>query len=805
MQPQWLPEQSYHLPLVHAVHGSRDRHATLSGRLIGYGTPGRQVWMTAADLPSRPQWYAAIDQFARALVQDQYRALCDDRLWSAEVAALWRTTPRTQVPLALTVDEYAALGGKLADLLEKTGATAVKIKVTAATALPQLLQVLAPWAATVELRLDANQCWKHLSSKELQAVLQQCQQMGIASVEDPTTPERWPEHAPLPLAADLVDSDLPAWQQLLRSGRAHIAVVKPSLFGTLAALGETLHELADLGIPVVFSSLFDAPIGLAQLAVLAACAPGQVLASGLATHLDLDPRWYPPQLAVQHGNWQLANLEQPLPLPCTDPCAQAAAQRPAGLALRYVDTQVLDQTWQQLDHDTDAMAAWLADRGVAPGTLVATWAENQPALLVLALAVWRLGSCWLPLHPRWTATETAAMLGRVPTALLLVDPTHAALMPKNVDVLVLPLPNALPRRDPPRRWLDPQAAALLVATSGTTGVARLVTHTPQTLQAAAAAHWALWPDRECNWLLCLPFSHVSGVSILLRTAAVAGTLTLAAHAEAGPLLAQLHAQQPTHLSIVPLQLAKLTDLGAPPSSLRWVLVGGASIDPQLLERARQVGWPAVPSWGMSETVGQAATGDLGQPSQEVEGLRRVGPPLPGVWLRIAEPSGPEGVGEIELAALQRMVGHLGQPPVSTQEFWPTGDLGALDAAGVLWVASRRADRIVVAGENVDPLEIEAILAQLPGVLDVAVVGTAAGARGEVVAALLQIRPNELVSPHTALQMLAPFKRPQRWLLTTEPLPRNAMGKLVRPAIRALLKQYGLPAPHWPSAAEPVTK
>ncbi len=786
MNPQWLPQQTYCLPLQQRVQGSRDRHAMLSGRLIGYGTPAVQGWMTAPYLANRPQWSASVEQFAREVAQDQYTAARLGRPWREHLAQRWRTQLRPLVPLALTVDEHTVFAGELEALLRATQAVAAKVKVTVDTPLLALLARLRPLAQGWEIRLDANQAWAALHAAELQTILQSCHAAGIASVEDPTPADRWPHEAPLPLAADLVDSDLPTWLSLLRTRRAQLAIVKPSLLGSLDALGTVLAELAELDIPVAFSSLFDAPLGLDHLKTLAAAAPGRIVASGLATDLGVDPRWRAPQ---------------PTTAACLpDLCAQAAARSPRAPALHWADGRGA-WSWQELDHLVDSAAAWLDGRGIGPGHTVATWCDNHPDLLVCAWAIWRLGACWQPLHPRWTVTEATAVLDRSGATLVLVDASHQTQLPA---ATALPCTVSLPAARPPRHWLDPQGAALRIATSGTTGSARLVVHTHQTLHAAAAAHWACWPETSCNWLTCLPLSHVSGVSIALRVAAVAGCMTLTALGDAGAIQRIAGAHAVTHLSVVPLQLAGLVAQGPPPPSLRWLLVGGASLDPGLLDRAREHGWPAVPSWGMSETVGQAATGALGEPSQDLQGLRRVGRPLPGVWLRIADPVEPDGVGEIEVAALQLTIGYVGQP-ITRGQFWPTGDLGHLGQDGALWVASRRADRIIVAGENVDPLEVESELLRRPGVLDAAVVGVPAGARGEAVAAWLQV-DGAYAGPYSLeLPTLAPFKRPRRWLLTREPLPRNAMGKLQRSVVRSELERAGRDLPHWPTAGEPATK
>ncbi|HET9449987.1 MAG TPA: o-succinylbenzoate--CoA ligase, partial [Aggregicoccus sp.] len=167
-----------------------------------------------------------------------------------------------------------------------------------------------------------------------------------------------------------------------------------------------------------------------------------------------------------------------------------------------------------------------------------------------------------------------------------------------------------------------------------------------------------------------------------------------------------------------------------------------------------------------------------------------------ISLRIVGPEGrslPAGEeGEIEVRGPTVMKGYFRQPEATREvlhDGWlRTRDLGVLDGAGRLTVLSRRTDLIVCGGENVYPAEIEAVLASHPAVREAAVAGMPDARWGQVPAALLVLREGEQLPADLEAfcrARLAGFKVPRRFLRTQE-LPRNAMGKVDRAALRSLL-------------------
>jgi O-succinylbenzoic acid--CoA ligase len=208
-------------------------------------------------------------------------------------------------------------------------------------------------------------------------------------------------------------------------------------------------------------------------------------------------------------------------------------------------------------------------------------------------------------------------------------------------------------------------------------------------------------------------------------------------------------------------LSRLLDAGLhEPPTLRRALLGGGPIPPSLLERARHAGVDVAPSYGMTEACSQIVTDGF---------------PLLGVEVRIA------GDGEVLVRGRTVAAGALGP------DGWlHTGDLGALDADGRLTIAGRKADTIVSGGENVAPVEVEAVLLEHPAVADAAVFGRPDPEWGEAVVAHVVLAGGaaldaEALRAHCAAR-LAPFKVPKRVQAVAE-IPRGVTGKLLRRQLR----------------------
>ncbi len=330
-------------------------------------------------------------------------------------------------------------------------------------------------------------------------------------------------------------------------------------------------------------------------------------------------------------------------------------------------------------------------------------------------------------------------------------------------VAVLEEPIAGPEASP--RPPEPEATATLMFTSGTTaGPKPVALSYDNWMWNAIGSALALGLDPAEKWLCPMPLAHVGGLSIQLRSAIYGTTVLLHERFDTERALAALldPAEAVTLVSLVPTMLARLLDAGLrDPPTLRRVLLGGGPIAPALLSRARAAGVAVAPSYGMTEACSQIATD---------------GYPLLGVELRIAPSDG-------EVLVRGRMVATGALAP----DGWlHTGDLGQLDGQGRLVIFGRQADTIVTGGENVAPVEVEAVLLEHPAVADAAVFGRDDPEWGEAVVAQVVPADGARLAPaqlraHCA-ERLAAFKVPKRFEEVAR-VPRGITGKLLRRELR----------------------
>lgn len=448
-------------------------------------------------------------------------------------------------------------------------------------------------------------------------------------------------------------------------------------------------------------------------------------------------------------------------------------------------------------------AAVLAAAGLRAGDRLGVLLPGTLEHVVVVYAAQRLGAVHAPLDPRLPEGEIARRLEVAETALLVADGSVAAPIAGAVERVVAPADlagGAHPAAAPPPPALPAlpalDAPATWIFTSGTTGTAEPV---PLTL----GNHWASAEASARNlgrraddvWLCCLPLAHVGGLAIVFRAALAGVPLVLEERFDVARVAARLAGGEVTLASLVPTMLARLLERDGPPPSprLRAILLGGGPIAPALVAAARERGFPALPTYGMTETASQVATAPPGAHGEAVR-PGAVGPPLFGVEIAVHAQDGARlGAGE---TGEIRVRGPMVAPSWTDGDGWlATGDLGRLDAEGTLWIAGRRDEMIVTGGENVSPARVEEEIAAHPAVAECAVVGVSDPEWGRAVAAAVVLR--EAVAPAAepaALAALAadcrghlaPYEVPKRWVVVAG-LPRTALGKVARAAVRRLFE------------------
>lgn len=392
---------------------------------------------------------------------------------------------------------------------------------------------------------------------------------------------------------------------------------------------------------------------------------------------------------------------------------------------------VAGMTYADLAAAAARAAGELRARGVAPGDRVGLALPAGADFVVALHATWGLGAVAVPVDLRLGERERA----HVTRGCAVVVEAPAAGEPVELAAAH-----------------DLGAPAAVIHTSGSTGLPKPVELSfGNWLWSALGSGVALGVDPHERWLCALPLTHVGGLSIVVRSAIYGTTAVVHERWDTDRVLAGL--RDATLVSLVPTTLARLLDAGwSDPPRLRTVLLGGAAIPPALVARAEAAGVPVTSTYGMTEACSQITTG---------------GPPL--------------FCTEVEIAADGEIL--VSGPTVAGGGVIHTGDLGRLDDRGHLHVLGRKADTIITGGENVAPVEVEAVLAEHPAVAEAAVHGRPDPEWGEAVVATVVLRgeaTEDELREHAAAR-LAPYKVPKAIAFAAE-LPRTGSGKLLRRAL-----------------------
>ena len=453
-----------------------------------------------------------------------------------------------------------------------------------------------------------------------------------------------------------------------------------------------------------------------------------------------------------------------------------------------------------------------ADYGIRAGDRVMLVNENGRAIIALALAVAALDAWAIIVNARQAAVEiaVAAEHSGVRRAFFTIDASpsataHAA--EQGAEIILhqrlgrIGVSKINDRAVPePVQSSGAEQVALLVYTSGTTGVPKGVMLTHRNLAFVAAISGGMRGFAPGDGAYgVLPLSHVFGFASVFLGALYAGACYMPrARFEAAQLLDDIGSGI-THLSGAPAMFGKFLSylrqegrsLG--PHSIRFTSAGGAPLDMGLKQACEAVfGQPLHNGYGMTEAAPSMAMTRLDMPRHDGS----VGQPLPHVELvavGLDERPLPDGeTGDIWCRGPGVMKGYYKAPELTreviTPEGWlKTGDIGFFDIEGSLHISGRSKELIIRSGFNVFPPEVESVLSAHPAVVLSAVVGRPAGDGNEEVIAYVQVDP---ANPPAIAELealcaarLAPYKRPSAFILCRS-LPATPMGKVLKHKLAA---------------------
>ncbi|MEC3952337.1 class I adenylate-forming enzyme family protein [Nocardia sp. CDC153] len=469
-----------------------------------------------------------------------------------------------------------------------------------------------------------------------------------------------------------------------------------------------------------------------------------------------------------------------------------------------------------------ALAAALAQKyGVGKGDRVGILAANNPEWVLTFWAAQRLGAIPVGYNAWWAPREIAYGLEHTAPKVVVADAKRAALAAETgTDIPVLTMADDLPALiaefagGHPSAELTEDDPAIILYTSGTTGRPKGVVHTQRNLVAVADYHrfmdalsagfrGQVWDGSPAGrrYLATMPLFHIASLhnlSIPRLTTGDAVVFPSSGAFDAESLLRLVETERVTNWAAVPTLASRILAVDISRfdlSSLTAFSLNSAPASPALVQRLRERFPVALQglttSYGCTES-GTAAT--VATPPELAADHETVGRAVVGVSLEIRDPDGkvvPDGEeGEVCIRSPYVMLGYWNdeaatKASIDENRWLRTGDFGTL-REGKLYISGRRSDLILRGGENVYPQEIENVLDEHPAVRESAVIGVPHEDLGQEVAAIVVVDQPDSVSEdelrdHVAGQ-LAYFKVPARWLVTAEPLPRNATGKVLRRAI-----------------------
>jgi malonyl-CoA/methylmalonyl-CoA synthetase len=470
-------------------------------------------------------------------------------------------------------------------------------------------------------------------------------------------------------------------------------------------------------------------------------------------------------------------------------------------------------TYDQLDEASRRVAgALLGDNTDLNQTRVAFFMPPSFAYAAVQRGIWRAGGVAVPLAISHPPAELDYVIHDSGASVVVSDPASATmLMPlaKGARARFLTTTTALASSmadDLPH--LGSNRRAMIIYTSGTTGRPKGAVSTHQNIGAQIAALVEAWRWTPADrLLLTLPLHHVHGIINGLGSAlAVRATCEILPVFDAERVWDRLASGEITVFTAVPTIYNRLIASwnAAPPEvqrarsdgarGLRLMMSGSAALPVQTLERWREItGHTLLERYGMTE-LGMALSNPLA-------GERRpgyVGQPLPGVDIRLVDEDGRdvgEGTpGELEVRGPAVCLEYWQRPDDTRDAFrdgwFRTGDVAVWENGSFRLLGRSNVDIIKTGGFKVSALEIEEILRTHPAIAECAVVGVHDEDWGERVSAAVELRTGTTLSLDELQQwakvQLAPYKVP-RALQAVPALPRNAMGKVVKPEVAGLFK------------------
>lgn len=442
-------------------------------------------------------------------------------------------------------------------------------------------------------------------------------------------------------------------------------------------------------------------------------------------------------------------------------------------------------SYRDLFAESNIIAQSFFNAGIKKNNYAPLLIEDQLKFIVTTIALWNLGAIPVPLNTKLLVDEISTMIEDYNFKILITD-KDLSINPKKRNFGIIKLNEITNSNVEDRSFSIPSEddEAVVIFTSGTSGKSKGVVHTFTTLiNSIENGNQILMHKEKDQWLASLPFYHIGGFQIICRSLFYGCSIIIPESLQTKHLADAIGKFNPTHLSLVSAQIDKLiTQNIKPPKSLKLSLIGGGFIDDELMFEADNLRWKPFRVYGSSET-GSMVTAI---PASETKSKPlSVGKWFSNIEIKISDDS------EILIKSNSIFKKYLDNEQETSFKlvdgYYLSGDLGYVDDNRYLFIEARRSDLIVTGGENVNPIEVENALLELPYVKDACVFPKQNKTWGQIIAAAIVKSDPSVVEKNIQdilKQRLVGYKIPKKIYFTDE-LPRTPLGKLEREKIKKM--------------------
>lgn len=455
------------------------------------------------------------------------------------------------------------------------------------------------------------------------------------------------------------------------------------------------------------------------------------------------------------------------------------------------------------------IASLLINLKVSPGERISIQIEKSPESLFLYLACLRAGLIYHPLNPGYTESELEFFISDAEPTVIICDPKNLSVFEKlakknninHVFTLDQDGQGTLTKSSESEKkifqnYITPKDhVAALLYSSGTTGRPKGIMLTHQNLISNTQTLVDSWQFTERDTLLhALPIFHVHGLFVAIGCALLSGaSMYWLPKFDVARILRNL--SQCTALMGVPTYYTRLLATNNIThkncKNMRIFISGSAPLlEETFHDFATKTGHEILERYGMTETNMNT--------SNPIKGKRKpgtVGPPLPGVEVRIMDDEGQglekDMIGNLQVKGPNVFKGYWKMSEKTAEDFtndgyFKTGDKAKIDIDGYVSIVGRSKDMIISGGLNVYPKEVELIIDDIDGVLESAVIGIQHRDLGEGVVAIviesgsIKVKEEDIIK--LCKQQLAGYKIPKKIILA-KALPRNSMAKVQKNILR----------------------